>query len=246
MIYKRSIKQFFKGDPALKAYYNLYSTADFSNSANKPLTNNNVVLSGDGGNFNPSLSAYLRYTSAITTSFPFTWMIWVKSPYKLNSELGTGIGVLNQGGNPGAGGISPWLFFNGLNNRLDFGIYGSSDKILEITSSTTEYPPNKWICVVAVARGVGDGDLFENGVKKTVNNSYSSQAPRWDPNFYIGANVAYNDYKFNGWIKEVAVFSRALSPAEISAYYKWVVSPKKYFVFTQPSINTRRRLLLSM
>ena len=242
MIYKRSIKQFFKGDPGLKAYYNLYSTADFSYLANKPLINNNVVLSGSGGNFNPSLSAYLRYASAITTSFPFTWIIWVKSPYKLNSELGANVAVLSQGLNPGNGGISPWLWFNsGLNGRLDFGIYGSSDRVLSITSSTPDYSPNKWLCIVAIARGVGDGDLFENGIRKTVNNSYSNQTPGWNTNFYIGANVAYNDYRFNGWIREVAVFSRALSPAEISAYYKWVVSPKKYFVFTQP---LNHRLLL--
>jgi hypothetical protein len=247
MIYRSgSIKQFFRGDPNLIAYYNLYSTADFSNSANKPLTNNNVVLSGNGGNFNPSLSAYLRYASAIVTSFPFTWIIWVKSPYKLNSELGTTVTVLSQGGNPGAGGISPWLWFNsGLNGRLDFGIYGSTDRVLSITSSTTDYPPNKWLCIVAVARGVGDGDLFENGVRKTVNNSYSNQTPQWNSNFYIGANVAYNDYKFNGWIREVAVFSRALSSAEISAYYKWAIGArnKSIFLLGKFPFDERNRLV---
>ncbi len=246
MIYRRgSIKLFFKGDPTLRAYYNLYSTADFSNSANKPLTNNNVILSGEGGRFVPTLNSYLRYSSAIITSFPFTWIIWVKSPYKLNSELGTNVSVLNQGGNPGAGTISPWLFFNGLNNRLDFGIYGSTNRVLSITSSTPDYPPNKWLCIVAVARGVGDGDLFENGVRKTVNNSYSNQTPQWNSNFYIGANVAYNDYKFNGFIKEVAVFSRALSPKEISAYYQWAIGArnKSIYPLMKFPFNERNRLV---
>ena len=59
---------------------------------------------------------------------------------------------------------------------------------------------------------------------------------------------------FNGTtgklIKEVAVFTRALSPAEISAYYKWTIGArnKSIFIISVPSaavINNRRRLLLS-
>jgi hypothetical protein len=240
MIYKRSIKQFFKGDPTLSRYYALATTADLSGKGkNLSTVGGGAILTGSGGLFNGS-GAY--NISESSNYGDFTNMAWIK----ISPSVSAGDGFIHCiGGDANVNNFVAISFISISHpthpGKIDYEAIFSGNYSLIGTKQVND---GRWHLIIQVRRsgnhlGYLDGKLDGSTWIPMVATSIGQDS--------IGYYRYNNSNYFRGWIREVAVFSRALSPAEISAYYKWVVSPKKYFVFTQPSvINTRRRLLLSM
>jgi hypothetical protein len=242
MIYRRgSIKLFFKGDPTLSRYYDLSTTADLSGRGkNLSVVGNGAKLSGFGGFFDGS-GAY--NISETITYGDFTNMVWVRIPV-LNS--GTGIDSIQQigGGSNNNNIITIGVYQAGHSfaGRVWHGAYLSGGYDL---TGTKRIDDGKWHLIVQVRRGGNhlgylDGKLNVSGSIATTGINPGQDA--------LGYNRFYNAGYFRGWIKEAAVFSRALSPVEISAYYNWAIGARNKSIFIPDVpfvINTRRRLLLS-
>jgi hypothetical protein len=240
MIYKRSIKQFFKGDPTLSRYYDLSTSADLSGKGkNLSTVGSGAKLSGFGGLFDGS-GAYNISESITYGDVTNMALVRIISLGSGNDSL-----IIQQiGGSSNNNSLlhlGVWDSGSANPGKVRFGAYFSAGYDL---TSTKRIDDGKWHLIVQVRSGSRHLGYLDGKLDVSGSISTAGANPGQDS---VGYNRYYNAGYFRGWIREVAVFSRALSPAEISAYYKWVVSPKKYFVFTQPSvINTRRRLLLSM
>jgi hypothetical protein len=243
MIYRRgSIKQFFKGDPTLLRYYDLSTRADLSGKGkNLSVVGNGAKLSGFGGLFDGS-GAYS--ISETITYGDFTNMAWIKT-----NILGTGT-IIESISQIGGGSVNNNIAYIGIvetghstyPGRAWYGAYFSNNYDL---AGTKRIDDGKWHLIVQVRSGsrhLGylDGKLDVSGSIPTTGANPGQDS--------VGYNRYYNVGYFRGWIREVAVFSRVLSPDEISAYYNWAIGArnKSIFIFDVPSvINARRRLLLS-
>jgi prepilin-type N-terminal cleavage/methylation domain-containing protein len=123
--------------------------------------------------------------------------------------------IINFGGDPGAGCITPWLDMVSGGNII-FGLYKTGSQNINITSNFT-IPANQPVHVVTIYN-MSKVRIYINGViDKSSEYNFGSQIC---PNVYIGGNVAYNQLYFNGVIDNVRIYNRALSDSEIKALYE--------------------------
>jgi hypothetical protein len=246
MIYGRgSIKLFFKGDPTLKCYWALDGNSiDYSGNGNNGTSFNVIYGSaysrfswGQGAYFNGSNSYIDAGNQALGGNI--TVSVWVY-PKNISTDFA---GFVNK--NNISGQRVFWFGQHANDGALRFGIYfdGVNETYLDTGIVITN---NKWYYLVATYDGHYQ-KIYVNGRLVAASSDLNSVLPSRTSNYWIGRSTAPTPY-FSGYIDEVAVFSRALSLDEISAYYKWAIGArnKSIFIFDVPSvINARRRLLLS-
>jgi hypothetical protein len=120
------------------------------------------------------------------------------------------------------------------------------------TTTPTNLKASNWYHVVYTSGASGNA-IYINGVKQnltyTVGNSttqafFSSISSLQET--YIGRLLYGGVYyaRFNGIMNDVFIFSRALSPAEISQYYQWATAAPRKFWFYSPEIVIAGGLLV--
>jgi hypothetical protein len=160
---------------------------------------------------------------------------------------GTGIEVIQQIGGGSNNNNIIWIGVREAGSGTDSGKveYGSYLSGTYNLVGTKRIDDGKWHLIVQVRRGGSHLGYLDGKLDVSGSISTAGANPGQDS---IGYNRFYNNGYFRGWIREAAVFSRALSPDEISAYYKWAIGArnKSIFILGVPSvISSRRRLLLS-
>jgi hypothetical protein len=244
MIYGRgSIKLFFRGDSTLKGCWSFEQGAiDESGNNNHGTINGAVPAIGRFDKCLKFTNSYVSIPSSdslnITTAI--TIAAWIKPDNSTTESTILGKWYQNA---------SNWSYvlYSKSGSGGGFRLYNGSSNFVQLTDWSKSPTIGKWSFIVATwSNSSGVARVFLNGqLVGTQTNAFSTILITNNP-VWIG-NEGYNNY-FAGLIDEVAVFSRALSPAEISAYYKWAIGArnKSIFIFDVPSvINTRRRLLLS-
>jgi hypothetical protein len=213
-------------DPFLKAYWELIkSSADNSGNGNSG-TDTGVSYLGapnlrlrflqsfpsfDGSTSHINTSLALNYTN--TT--PFSWSAWV---YFTNTTTGY---VLCSNVTPGAGNLFVDLNKDGyVSGKLSFEIGKSGTGVTHIDSSEA-YVVGQWEHYVLTYDGANNMTLYRNG-HPVGSASYSQgNAGSSGSGFYM--MFASNSTNFvNGRIRNVAIFSRALTVAEVARY--WIVA----------------------
>ena len=226
-----SIGLFFRGDPTLKGWWNLgFNSIDYTGNGNNGSDTN--VLHGRNG-FNPNIyGAYFNGSSSVVTvpnnaslnpgTGPFSISVWVMlfttntvapifDKHNAVTFPYTGYVILLHS-------ISPNIYFSVNDTAKTYGI-----------TSNTVIVPYKWYHIVGVRNGTS-GYLYING---QLDNSGTVGGGSVDTtlNLIFGKYSNYNTFT-NGIISEAAFFSRALSPQEISQYYKWATGvAKKNYTF---------------
>jgi hypothetical protein len=121
-------------------------------------------------------------------------------------------GRVNPDGNPG----------NVPAGHIQFNLGNGTNWALQDTQ--TQVPLNQWTLITATATSGGSGQVYFNGVLQpsnsgnnptTWNGTVSYPSGDW---FAIGQEVNENR-PFTGLINDVAVYSAALTPAQILAIY---------------------------
>jgi hypothetical protein len=265
MIYQRgSIKLFFRKDPTLKGYWPLNgNSVDYSENGFNGLDSGVVYKTYVGLNgwtiqaayFNGS--AYITPTNIFssTTSAPFSVGCWSRffgftsnteqrafNGNRYTADKGFDFSLYNNSGVPqfevSVGNGSAWI--------VDFGTVNIPSSLWNSISS------GNWFFVVVVVTSTST-TLYVNGFP-LYQWTYGATTPVWGASNLQGVIGAIRGYdnniyaRYRGVISEFFLFNRALSPAEISDYYKWAIGTrnKSVFVVDAPStIYTRRRLLLS-
>jgi hypothetical protein len=161
---------------------------------------------------------YIRVPSQLTTNNPFTWSVWFRPDFtSTNGEMS----ILNQGGDPGAGEISPAIWVNQVTmpGTIVFYTWDGTGHLLP-SQTRAQWNTNVWYHVAVTSDEAGNRYLYVNGV---CENTATNLQFGWNcPNVYIGACPAYPAYYagyFHGDIDEVRIYDRALSPAEIKQLY---------------------------
>ena len=244
-----NIGAFFRGDPTLKAYWRLENdTIDESG--------NNVHLTLYGspkflpGKFQKSISPLGSTSNVIYTTNVSALQVarlsiscWL---YPTSfSSAGTIFAEQPRGAWNDGRGYSMTI---GTNGKISGKIGNASGSWVGPVTSNSILPLKTWTHIVYTYDGSAlrlyINGRFDNKFDTTATISYADKAA-YGPNpqtFYIGVEhnsistspitIADLKYPLNGNVDEVAIFSRALSPQEISQYYKWATGvAKKNYVF---------------
>jgi len=258
--YRGSIGRFFQGDPTLVGYWQLGGNSlDNSGNGNNG-TNTAVSYSpaysrfngGQGASFNGSSSVItisnatsLQITGALSISF---WIypnvnnveqtIIAKGP----NAIGGAEYLVLLGADNGNGDIR----FVSSNSSNWFGVHNAN--------SSDNLATGQWYHIVVVRTGNTSSDtlrIYKNGksLPVSVESTNPSYVSATSYNVVFGNNSSGVNEWFNGYLDEVGIWNRALTPQEISQYYQWATSqPRKTYYEVRGLLvpNTRRRLLLSM
>jgi hypothetical protein len=250
--YRGSIGRFFQGDKTLVGYWQ-FDGSSIDNSGNGYNGTDTTVSyspaysrfsGGQGAYFNGS-NSYINLGNVLGSIFvgAHTVSMWVYvKDYSSSREIIAKINTSTTIPTP----IDYSIISTG-SIRMMFGNNSSYWWIDTNNPITT----NKWNHIVFRYDGSGSFagmSIYLNGVlcPVTINNTFGTPADA-AYNLNIGAR-GNGALPMNGYIDDVAVFSRALSPAEISQYYQWATSAQKksWYGLLLPSTYSRRRLLLSM
>ncbi|GIW67900.1 MAG: hypothetical protein KatS3mg096_768 [Candidatus Parcubacteria bacterium] len=235
---------FFGNDPSLVAYWQLDKNA-FDNSGNGwngteyNLVRDGKVMFRDGITapyFNGSNSKVVMPTPNFNFS-QITLMAWVLRMGDANTSDGKIIDIKGSNyrsvlavGNPGGATGAYFQVFTGGGDYY----------------SAAGFDNDIYIPRVSLMVGSYNGSsvfLFINN--KIYDPKNASGTLILNSSFYIGQEAGDGAPRyFNGYICEAAVFNRGLSPSEISQYYNWAISsPKKYWIFTTPSLELSSSIL---
>lgn len=183
------------------------------------LGNPNSALQCDGA------TGYIRVPTELTTGNPFTWSVWFRPGFTATNVTGN---LINQGGDPGQGQVSPSLWVNYIGppnvypGAIDFYCYNSGSGVHMISQTRAQWDSNAWYHVVVTSDGSGDRCLYVNGV---CENSDTGQGfGQSQANFYIGGVASYDTNYFLGDIDDVLIYNRALSAQEVQELYGGTVA----------------------
>jgi hypothetical protein len=222
--YRGSMGRFFQGDPTLVGYWQLDgSSVDNSGNGNN---GTDTAMSygpaysrfsgGQGANFNGS-SSYIRveHSASLSMANAITIGAWVYF-----NDVSRQYAAITL-----KGSSTDWNWhFQLYNDLISWGTYTTAENNLQ---STTIISPHTWYHVVVTYDG-STKTIYINGRLDSYNsvsgNFRSNTTPLGIGVFIDGANLSRY---FNGYIDEVAIFSRALSAQEISQYYQWATSAQK-------------------
>jgi murein DD-endopeptidase MepM/ murein hydrolase activator NlpD len=226
-------------DPSLVAYYRMEGNANDSKGSNNG-TPTNVSFGTAYGKFGQGASfegngtiavpdaASLDPTSAITITM---WLYPTGSqPYEK---------PLVKGNADETGGAFQYAIYTGpdFGNGIPGTIYGqittddSSGGAAAITDVTRDSILNTWTLLALTYDG-SNVIMYINGVQRGIAASTGNIVPAYGGSpgsLNIGSEVEGNGTYVRGYIDDVAIFSRALSAAEISALYtgNWLTFPLK-------------------
>ena len=238
--YIGSIGRFFDGDPTLRGYWQLQGNS-WDNSGNGSNGSDIAMVYNKSGfkdmmrsgKFNKT-SSYIQLPKNSNTYLYNTWTIMAWS-YVIDSSSS---GIYQMG--------NAWLyqnsgsFYNGSSNQV-------------VLASSTIYT-NRWVFSAYTVSNGADSRMYQFVVGGPQNIGISTTyGTNSDAYLYVGIGGFRSPRAGDGmigYISEVAIFSRALSPSEISQYYNWAISnPKRNTLIIDPSLLynpaiSRRRLLL--
>jgi len=233
--YRGSIGRFFQGDPTMVGYWQLGgSSVDNSGNGNNgtdsgiyygPQYSNFRIKSGayNPGGSNSSLITVPASASLMSPTNQLTVICWINL-FSLSSNYQSPVSMrLIPDG-------SPWATYSiNVSPSGVLSFYTTTSSSSATAADNIAISLNRWYCVA----GIYDGSqikLFVNGtlrasVSQTGNLNYGSGRE-----LRLLDNVPTYGQSYNGCGEEIAIFSRALSPAEISQYYQWSISqPRKTY-----------------
>jgi len=225
--YRGSIGRFFQGDPTLVGYWQLDgSSVDNSGNGNNG-TDTAVSYSpaysrfsgGQGASFNGS-SSYISLPNLSGLSV-FSVSVWFKTT---SSGVIFGDANTTVGGSPNT--YDP-IIYVGTDGTLKGGLYNGADNPLNTSRVVND---GKWHLATVTFTGTsGTQTMYLDGAQV----ASASQTLAMTTYQFLGVTyttwVSTNNswFYFNGQIDESAIFTRALTPAEISQYYQWATSAQK-------------------
>lgn len=151
---------------------------------------------------------YLFWTGELTPAIgAFTWSVWFN--YGADGAM-----LINQGGTPGADGVSRSISVSHGTHLLQFYMYNTGGDVC--VSSPSAVTTGSWHLAVGVYDGATaslylDGDLVQQQAFTLGTCGY--------PEFYVGEQPAYNSYSSIATLDDLRIYSRALSSAEITSLY---------------------------
>lgn len=152
----------------------------------------------------------IPFAPALGVKGPFTVELWV------NSGGSSAQGCVISDGNfnsPRAG----WLLYNNVGNTWDFRLYNQNGTAtsLDIGGGATD---SNWHHIAAVFDGT-NGTLYIDGAVAAGPTAATGYVPNPDTDLTIGER-SLGDFQFTGSIDEVAIYTNAISAADITAHYQ--------------------------
>jgi prepilin-type N-terminal cleavage/methylation domain-containing protein len=195
--------------------------------------------------FSGTSNSYIRANNATNLNLPNnggTVMLWIK-PTITNTSIpqNSGMGILRKpdyNGNlaaPGGYGLEIYrnLTTNPANIKMSLGWNSGLSSSVQSLTGTTNILTGTWYHV-AMNWNATTMNIYVNGVLDATATRTTGPL-NWangTEKLYIGhanASVSSGYNWYNGWMDEIAFFSRQLSPTEIaSAYQRGALRPKLY------------------
>ena len=165
--------------------------------------------------FNGSADVVVPFGSVLSIPAPFSAEVWVNSQGNTASTC-----VMADGhfGSPRAG----WLLYNNIGGVWDFRMYNQNGTATSLELSGGSVDAN-WHHIVAVFDGT-NGSLYIDGALAAGPTAATGYVPDPDGNLTIGAR-SDGSFVFSGSIDEPAIYTNALSSADILAHYQSGINP---------------------
>jgi len=230
-----NIGLFFRGDPTILGWWVLDTQAlDYSGQGNhgtytyvSPYPDYSRIVPYFNGS--SSTTKILDSSSLDSVTNKITVMAWVK---RLGDQANNALSQCIMIKNDGATAVGYYLTLGNSTRGLHkVAIYQYGTTPAGYHVSNSDIPDNAWTLIGYTYDGSAVNIYINGKIDKTVavtgNITLGTNIPLW-----IGGLTGTNSAYYNGLIKDAAVFSRALSPQEISAYYKWATGvAKKNYTF---------------
>jgi len=271
-----TVGKFFHKDPSLKVWF----VGDFDNPVNGSVSIKDLSGNGFHGTPQNSDSADpniaritsnwrsrdgLRIRASSSKNGPyFTFPVWNSSADNITMLVWFifyGM-VIDDGGDSGKTQALISTANNDTNTFLSMGLSAQTSNIRISSGGRTSTNPSinffsksfiypRKVYCVAITKNNSLRQIYVNGVlENQITNDYTGYTVNSPMVGGQEGNVSPWRYHLNADILEIACFSRALSPSEISQYYNWAISnPKRNTLIIDPSLLynpaiSRRRLLL--
>ncbi len=208
-----SIREFFRGDPALKGYWSLDGHTRDESGNGKHGTLYGAVPIGDALNRGYYFDGSNDYISIGNFSQVSSCSLLAR--WSRHGPGGGGSGVVMTKGSDDSGG---W----GLRLNSSGTTYAVTDSTFRAAGSGVairDYDMNFHAGIFN-----DDTDTLINFINGKFDSSSAPGALRNGTNSYIGKEASYY---FHGDIYEAALFFRALSPAEVSQYHQWALGGRR-------------------
>ena len=250
MNYKRgSIGLFFRGDPTLKLWLPFEENSgnyalDLSGGGhNGTLSGSPLRTSGKVGNglyFSGPNTKVLVTNEIVDGKGDFTYSVWFRTNYSSADYLDQVILRRDSYNESLPRGLLQ-IAFNLDANHLGLvacGIYQDASHNIEGMYSTKKYNDNLWHWVTFTRGGNTLYFYVDSILQGTTGINYTLDGNTFynAVGEYVYANVSGKG-NFQGYIDEPAIFSRALSPKEISDYYLWSIGTPQRRILYAPQIN---------
>jgi hypothetical protein len=167
---------------------------------------------------NDSSGAYITTTAMIPflgLESDFTWAFWAKQHANQPTTVpGSGNDVML--GNRYGGTATPLQFVKFTPGKFE---YYNDDGAYLMAIDYEDMPGGKWVHCVGVKKGAAL-TYYRNGVPAGT----AALTKTMDPNpFYMGGDA--QGERWQGWLSDVRLYERALSPEEIKALFETPVAP---------------------
>ncbi|HXP61131.1 MAG TPA: LamG-like jellyroll fold domain-containing protein [Dongiaceae bacterium] len=154
---------------------------------------------------------------ALNPDGPFTVELWVK-PAQIPSDLFCPAAAVDLTQNGGLSRLG-WVFYQAT-NTWQFRLGGSNGYTATLSGGSAQ--TNLWHHLAGVYDGA-NASLYVNGQKVAGPTSAAGFIPNQDVPLRLGATTIPNR-TYDGWVDEVAFYTKALSPAAVAAHYSAVTT----------------------
>lgn len=217
-------------DSNLISYYRMEGNSNDSKGSNNG-SDTSVTYSasygkfGQGASFNGTTSMIsLGDVNAFELTNNFTVFAWVKS-----GANGAFQGIVGKAQETTYQG---WNLAKESDNKYKFIMFnGNAPGYHAATANSASTDTTNWIFLAGV-RDSGTATIYINATAQTTTTTQAPLAATSQPALIGRYYGNTNNYYWNGYIDEVAIFNRALSATEISNYYNGLLPP----AFT-PKVN---------
>ena len=178
-----------------------------------------VGLSFDGSNDYVSITGFgnLAPIDDITIS------LWIKTSTKQQSAF-----MFNPDSGSNRINFHP-CYINGI-TYWDFGDIATGGRLSYSNPSHCSSPSWQYYTLVS-SHTDNYMAIYRNGIREAYGNSHSHFS-RTNTDLWIGG---IKDYSLNGFIDEVRIYNRALSPVEVQQLYNWAPGPVGYWKMEEGS-----------
>ncbi len=170
---------------------------------------------------------------ALELQTQWTLALWIKADKPLSTMVGQAL-IQKRDKNQG------YTLLLGEQNTVHFSVRDQQGNDHEVSTAANTVPQNQWLHIAVICdTSTGLLSIYLNGVQAAHKQGGSFTPGTSSSDLLLGHASELKD-AFQGWLDEVAIFERLLTPSEISSLY--IVGLPQLYIQTRETIDKERHV----